>query len=255
VAADSPDRLVVINPRDGHEEVTACTHCLDRASKVTQLETELAPVIQRRAFSEALSMLKSARDALGPQYKVKMDKIEANLLLASEDVRAEDLKRLIHNGTPSGLKWLNAGHNEPANGQVLVNEELEEVKEKLEEVNEELEEAKDDRKVCAAQLRRAREECRIEAKACRESKQLCNELNEESRSYKEDVDALKRSCEMYKESMEDDRQALWGLNTLNQKLLDGIVSADKWLGKDNRDAFKMMLVRGGAPEDVIDEAL
>jgi chromosome segregation ATPase len=106
-----------------------------------------------------------------------------------------------------------------------------------------------------SQLQRAQEECRIEAKACRESKQLCNELNEESRSYKEDVDALKRSCEMYKESMEDDRQALWGINTLNQKLLDGIVSADKWLGKDNRDNFKMMLVRGGAPTDVIDEAL
>jgi hypothetical protein len=106
-----------------------------------------------------------------------------------------------------------------------------------------------------SQLQRAQEECRIEAKACRESKQLCNELNEESRSYKEEADTLKRSCERYKESMEDDRQALWGINTLNQKLLDGIVSAGKWLGKDNRDAFKMMLVRGGAPEDVIDEAL
>ena len=106
-----------------------------------------------------------------------------------------------------------------------------------------------------SQLQRAQEECRIEAKACRESKQLCNELNEESRSYKEEAETLARSCERYKESMEDDRQAIWGLNTLNQKLLDGIVSADKWLGKDNRAAFKMMLVRGGAPEDVIDEAL
>ena len=136
-----------------------------------------------------------------------------------------------------------------------VTDKLEKVNEELEEVKEELEESKDDGKVCAAQLRRARDECRIEAKACREAKQLCNELNEESRSYKEDVDALKMSCERYKESMDDDRQALWGLNTLNQKLLDGIVSAGKWLGKDNQDAFKMMLVRGGAPEDVIDEAL
>lgn len=78
---------------------------------------------------------------------------------------------------------------------------------------------------------------------------------EEGESYREEILAYKKSCEHYQEQRKDDQQAIYSLDFLNRQLLGGIACVGTWMGKSNKDNYKMMLVRGGAPEDVIEEAL
>ena len=73
--------------------------------------------------------------------------------------------------------------------------------------------------------------------------------------YREDMLTYRKACENHQEQRKDDQQAINSLDFLNRQLLDGIVSVGNWLGKGNKDNYKMMLVRGGAPEDVIEETL
>ena len=42
-------------------------------------------------------------------------------------------------------------------------------------------------------------------------------------------------------------------DTLNRQLLDGLISIGIWLGKNNEPAYKMMLIRGGVPENIIED--
>ena len=41
------------------------------------------------------------------------------------------------------------------------------------------------------------------------------------------------------------------LKDTNQLLVNGFISIRSWLGKDNEQAYKTMLIRGGVPEHFI----
>jgi len=64
--------------------ITACKPCKDRLSIVERLEKELEPLVNRADAAPALANSKIARRALMPQFEVKICKITANVLLASE---------------------------------------------------------------------------------------------------------------------------------------------------------------------------
>ena len=78
---------------------------------------------------------------------------------------------------------------------------------------------------------------------------------EEGESYREEILAYKKSCKHHHEQRKDDQEAIYSLDFLNRQLLGGIACVGTWMGKSNKENYKMMLVRGGAPKDVIEETL
>ena len=76
-----------------------CQRCSDRAA-VSELEAELEPVIRSGDVAEALGLLRSNQFAAvrrGP-YQKKIDKIHAQLLLASDSVESRDFEPLLRDG-------------------------------------------------------------------------------------------------------------------------------------------------------------
>ena len=76
-----------------------CQRCSDRAA-VSELEAKLEPLIRSGDVAEALGLLRSKKAAAvrrGP-YQKKIDKIHAQLLLASNSVESQDFKPLLRDG-------------------------------------------------------------------------------------------------------------------------------------------------------------
>jgi len=71
---------------------------------------------------------------------------------------------------------------------------------------------------------------------------------------KKDLTKLKqKNIRILKEKEILHQKAEKNQDTLNRQLLDGLISIRIWLGKKNETAYKMMLIRGGVSENIIED--